>query len=131
MQMCKVWMGGEVAGSVCITKEGLYTRFLCQCKLPDNDIYRLLLTCNGLNTDLGICVPQGEYYMVNKVVKSRQIGDGEMCFRITSTTEKNKDRFIPMLSDKPFDYISQLENMMLCVDNHGYGIIIRDHAISQ
>lgn len=131
MHMCKVWLNGEVAGSVCITKEGLYTRFLCQCRLPDNHIYRLSLSCNGQKTDLGICVPQGEYYTVNKIVKSRQIGDGEMCFQIIPTTEKTKDSFIPLLPNQPFDYISKIENMILCVDNDGYGVLIEDHAISQ
>ncbi len=131
MQACDVWLDGEIAGSVCVTKEGLYTRFFCRCKLPDGQIYRLFVFCDGRGTDLGICVPQGEYYVVNKMVPSRQTGDGEMCFQVLSAADKPKDKVIPVLCNEPFLLISQLERMRLCVDNGRYGILVEDHPISK
>lgn len=131
MQLYDVSLNGEVTGSVCVTKEGLYTRFRCQCKLPDTQIRRLILVCNGRETDLGICVPQEDHYAVNKKIQSRQIGEGEMAFRITSTQQKCDGRFVSILGNEPFSYISELEHMRLCVDNDRYGALLTNHPISQ
>jgi hypothetical protein len=129
MGIYDVFMDKKIVGHVCVTKEGLYTKFVCQCKLPDKELYRLVLSCCDKETDLGICVPQGEYYMVNKDVPNKKIGEGKMEFTIV--TKRIISNFIPLRPGAPFPYLSELANSRFAVENGAYGILITDHSVSK
>lgn len=130
MSLYDVSLDGNVIGNVSVTAEGLYTGLLCQCKLPDGQIYRLVLNCNGQKHDLGICVPTGQYYTVNKRVPSKQIGQGEMKFYIVPKYQREDTVFVPISSNARFAYIRELEKLRLIVTNENYGCCISDHPTS-
>lgn len=129
MEIYDVFMDKKIVGHVCVTKEGLYTKFVCQCKLPDKELYRLILSCCDKEIDLGICLPQGECYTVNKNVPNKRIGEGKMEFYIAS--KRIKCNFIPIRIDAPFSYVSELENSRFAVKNGTYGILVADHSVSK
>jgi len=131
MKSYNVMLNGEIVGSVCETCEGLYTIFQCQCQLPDTQIYRLHMFCGDQETDLGVCVPVGTQYAVNKMIPSKQIANGEKVFMIIPMSQDHCKRFVPVSSDAPFAYISMLDRARLCYDNAQYGIVFDDQPRSK
>ena len=131
MQLYDVTLNGDVVGSVRVTCEGLYTRFQCHCQLPDEQIYRLLLCCGEQEIDLGICVPMGIHFGVNKMCPNKQITDGDKVFRIIRASQGKSAECVPVLTDNVFDGISMLESARLYFDNGQYGILFDNQLKSK
>lgn len=122
---------GNIVGSVCTTREGLYTRFQCTCHLPDNEIYRLLMTCGEGEQDLGVLIPDGQQFAVNKRLQNKYITNKEMAFQIIPSSRQNNEKVFSISSDKPFDHIPMLEYARLSKQNGSYQIMITDQPRSK
>ena len=123
MERYDVTLNGEIVGKVCATREGLYTRFQCHCQLPDAQMYRLHMICDGQKLDLGVCVPAGTQFGVNKSLQTKQIGDGEKKFCVVCALQNNSSDLVPVSTDTAFEAIFRLEHARLYRQNGQYGIL--------
>ncbi len=73
---------GAGVGSAQMEKQGLYYNFSCRCRLPDQAIYRIHVICGGNREDLGICVPMGDMFGMDKKLAAKKLGEGTPTFEL-------------------------------------------------
>jgi len=112
----------KAVGEATVQQDGLYYVFHCRVNLPKKQLYRLQLCGSQITIDLGICVPVGEYFELNKRLPMKEVSEEPMLFQIVSGQEQ--DCFVPVAEDKPFARISQLHSAKFTVHNHTAGVII-------
>ena len=71
-------------GTAQVEKQGLYFLFSCRCRLPDEGLYRIHGCFGEDRVDLGICVPMGQLFGMDKKSPSRQIPEGIPYFQLLS-----------------------------------------------
>ena len=108
-----VMLNGQHTGKVCVTRRGLYYHFSCRCRLPREDICRLMVSCGTVRESLGVLVPADGEFGLETRIPVKQIGEGELCFTVTGKQEPAKGRFVPIRADEPFAYISRLKESFL------------------
>ena len=69
-------------GTVRVEKQGLYFLFSCRCRLPDESLYRIHGCYGDDRVDLGICVPMGQLFGMDKKIPTRQIPEGIPSFQL-------------------------------------------------
>lgn len=115
---------GKPAGKVVVRKEGLYYHFTCRCHLPDDNIYRLIVSCGTVRENLGILVPQKDSFILNTKLPIKRIGAGEMSFVLVPKQETFSRNFYPISPEEPFAYISRLKESFFVLQNGQPGICI-------
>lgn len=124
MERYDVMLGREIVGDVKVNIEGLYIRFSCKCKLPDSQIHRLMVRSDGKQMDLGICVPDGDFFVLDRRVQRKHIGEGDLNFCVSPNKPCTNENFIAINPEKPFPYISMLQNANLQKRGESYGILL-------
>ena len=77
-----ITLDASPVGSAQVEKQGLYYRFSCRCKLPDNGFYRIHVICGDKREDLGICVPMGDAFGMDKKLPAKKLGEGKPTFEL-------------------------------------------------
>ena len=119
-----VSVSGKHAGKVVVQRQGLYYYFSCRCQLPDNGMYRLIVSCGTKRENLGILIPQGESFILDKRLPVKRIGNGELSFSLIPKKESVSGTFVPISPEEPFTYISRLKKSFLIYRNGQPGILI-------
>lgn len=117
-----VFLNGAVVGRAEVTTEGLYYRFRCRCTLPDQRMYRLVVTTSGRQIDLGICVPYGSISTVDKLMAKKHFKDRNMQFSISIKDTPEDTKSVSVDPNRPFMYIRQLPNARLRIVNNAHEI---------
>lgn len=73
---------GVIVGTAQMQRQGLYCRFCCRCRLPDEGLYRIHAICGRTREDLGICVPMDGGFGMDKKIPAKRLGEGEMSFEL-------------------------------------------------
>lgn len=97
-----------VVGIAEIETEGLYLTIKAQCSPPDMQIYKLILMCGSKRTDLGICVPEDDFFSINKRIQRKLIGEGTLRFFLEIREDQRSTQFVQINSEGPFDYLDCL-----------------------
>ena len=130
MQKCfPITYNGEPTGTMNVTREGLYYRFQGQCTFSKNVYYRIIAEYLGGTKDLGLCVPTGNSFMLQKKIAIKQIPQDNWSFY--ATDGNSTPHFIGVKDDQPFIYLSSLEYALLSAENGGYGLRITDQSLGQ
>lgn len=116
--MFDILMDTKVVGSAELTKEGLYYRFFCTCKLPDDGIYRVTVSDGNHTRDLGVCVPSG---MVARVPQKYFQGD---TLSFTLISNKGEENRIVVNADTPFEELDMLDSSRLKIADGRVEIMI-------
>ena len=103
-----VYLNQEIVGGVNVTEEGLYYRISCRCTL-DEGIYRLIAYFENTSVQIGVCVPQGSDYILEKKIPIKQLNKEIKAFQIISK-DTVSGQLIPISDDKPFEGIQELEH---------------------
>ncbi len=119
--MYEIICGDSVVGTAEVKIEGLYYRFLCRCTPPDEGIYRIHVSDGTNLRDLGICVPEGDRFMLIARVPVKYLKE-DMTFRLTSAREEKIK--IPVATGEPFDELDKLESARFQIENGQPGILI-------
>ena len=106
-----VLLHGASAGTVTITQKGLYYGFYAQCQLPSRPC-RLQAVFSDMIMDLGIFVPQGAFYCVQKWVPVKKMGKGTVSFQVADQEAENT-KYIRADPNSPFPYLENLMQMRL------------------
>lgn len=121
-----IFLGGEKIGKAQISREGLYYRFRCCCELTGDVIYRLTVTCAGKTENLGILVPDGDAFRLEKRLPVSRFSQGEVLIRAIPGRPDKRGIFAPVHPDEPFGYISRLQNARMERRGDVVGVLIVD-----
>ena len=122
-----VFKGNQEAGKVQILKEGLYCRVICRCQLTGNVVYRLAAISGDRKENLGVLVPEGDGFGLNRRIPAKQLQLENPEFQlIPSHPPMGEESFLPLQPEEPFAYIEKLENAYLVRKNGRLGICIRE-----
>ena len=88
---------------------------------------RLWVSCGGKQENLGVLVPVGDGFGLDRKFPVKRLGEGEMTF---SLGQKQEDRpegtFVPIYPEEPFSYIERLKDAYLVKKNGQIGVLLRD-----
>lgn len=118
--MYDILLNGLTIGHVQVDREGLYYKFRCNCKFNDNKIYRIKVTDSVTEITLGICVPEGDNFILNTKVPVKKLQKDSLIF----TAELRSEQAIVAETGKSFSYLDKLETARLQYTNGQIKIII-------
>ena len=122
----EVVFGQKTVGKVQVLRQGLYYRFLCHCQLTGDVVCRLGVRCGDKLENLGVVVPTGDGFGLDKKVPVKQIGEGNMAFYLMPKHDKVAGQFIPICPEEPFAYIERLKDAFLTYQNGQAGALIKN-----
>lgn len=122
----EIRLGAEPVGEAAVEKVGLYYRFSCRCRLNGATMQRVMVACGDKKVDLGICVPMGELFGVERKVPRKQLGEGTPEFFLTPRPQRSGGKFVPVYPEEPFAYMSKLKDAFLEIRNGQMGIVISE-----
>lgn len=115
--------GGQAVGKVQVTRQGLYYRFRCRCRLSGDVISRVSILCDGKQDNLGILVPMGDGFGLDTGLAVKKLGQGRPEFLVMPVRPKG-EKFVPLRPEEPFSYLSRLKNAYLAERNGTIGILL-------
>ena len=118
-----IHLNSSIIGQAEVSREGLYYNIVCRCQLPVRSLCKIQITCEDQTELLGTPVPTGKEFILRKKIPVKQLPGSNLSF---AAVEKRKERFVPIYSDQPFEYISQLKTAHLEYRNGQIGIALRD-----
>jgi len=122
----EVFFGKDKAGKVQVLREGLYYRFICRCRISGEVVCRLVVRCGENQENLGVVVPVGDGFGLDKRIPVKHLGDGEMQFSLIPKTGLPEGKFVPIYPEEPFSYIARLKDAFLARQNGQVGILIKE-----
>lgn len=120
-----IYLGGAVIGQAAVSKEGLYLRFRCRCRLSGEVIYQLTVTAGDRTEKLGIPVPEGGWFVLNTRIPAKRLSSGTLVIQAVPR-HPELTNFIPVKPEEPFLYLSRIKDAYLAVRNGQVGIVLRD-----
>ena len=120
--------GGQTVGRVEVTKEGLYYRFRCSCRITGDVVCKAVVVWGNVRESLGILVPTGTEFTLDRRMPVRHFPEGVPKFSVMPSRPDGKEQFIPIRPEEPFDYIEKLKHAYLVRQNGILGIVIRESA---
>lgn len=139
--LCRIWFGRGVlllstvyeirygkdkAGTVQVLREGLYYRFVCRCRLPADVVCRLAVRCADKQENLGVMVPVGDCFGLDKRIPVKRLGEGEMEFFLGPRHDQINGRFVPIYPEEPFTYIARLKDAFFVRQNGQAGVVLKE-----
>ena len=120
----EVVLGGTACGKVQVTRQGLYYRFVCRCRLSGDLLYRLRVSCGEKQEELGVLVPVDGGFGLDKRIPAKRLGEGVPEFRLYTKRDAVEGRFVPIIPEEPFSYIAKLKSAYLVQRDGQAGILI-------
>ncbi len=127
-QKFDIFRGGEKIGKAEVTREGLYYRFRCCCALSGEVIYRLHVTCGTKTENLGILIPSGDAFRLEKRLPVSRFADGEFTIRAVPANPDRGKQFVPVLPEEPFQYIAKLNAARMASRDGQAGVVFEDQS---
>ena len=121
-----ITLAEEPVGQAVVTREGLYYRFRCSCRLSGETICRLVAVCGGRQENLGIPVPEGDSYTLNCRMAVSRLGQGKLSIRVIPKHAPLGEMFVPISPEEPFGYISRLKKAHLARRGDLLGAVIEE-----
>lgn len=119
-----IYRGQEKIGKTEVKREGLYYRFRCVCDLTGEVMYRITVSCGESTENLGIPIPSGDSFYLDKKLPVSHFSGTEPIFRAIPRHPQVANMWIPITPEKPFDYIDRLEHAVAEQRNGEMGILI-------
>lgn len=121
-----VLLGEQSIGKVQVLRQGLYYRFICRCQLTGEVIYKLVVTCQDHQENLGICVPVSGGFGIDTKLPVKRLGEGVPTFRAVPKHTELEGKFVPVYPDEPFAYIARLKDAYFARQEEQIGVVIRE-----
>lgn len=119
-----VCLDREAVGKVQVSRKGLYYRIICRCRLSGDSICRLAVKNGEIQESLGIPVPVGDCFLLEKMIPVKKIGEGKLEFFLISPKGTPVRTFVPLCPEEPFRYIERLKNSYLAERNGRIGVMV-------
>ena len=111
-------------GTAEVSREGLYYRFSCKCKFPEESLYQIRFYCDDQEYSLGTCIPVSGGFGINTRIPVKAIQKGRPSFYAALKNENTTGKFIPINRDAPISCIEQLAQAHYEIRNGVPGICI-------
>lgn len=100
---------GKCIGHATVELQGLYYQIHCSCREPE----RIVLKQETGFRDLGVCVPDGEYFRIHTKIPAKYLPGQTWLF-----AGKNEEAdFTPIREEEPFQNIAELsQQKLVCQD---------------
>jgi len=129
-----VMLRGKSVGRVQLTKQGLYYHIRCSCTVIDQNIYRLLGSCDGDQIRFGVLVPEGKRLILETKIPTKKLMADNLAFFLESVvshgqspaTQERIFQYVPIYPDEPLAYLSKLKKSYFEIRNGKPGILITD-----
>lgn len=122
----EVFFGGNAVGKVQVIRQGLYYRFICRCRLELEGVYRLSVLCGSSQMNLGVVVPEGDGFGLDKLIPRKHLEDGKPEFFLAPRHDSVSGRFVPISPEEPFYYIAKLKDAFLAQQNGQVGVLLTE-----
>ena len=122
----EVSFGNVPVGKVQVLREGLYYRFICRCRLTGEVVCRLAVRCGDKLEKLGVLVPSGDSFGLDKKIPVKRLGEGKMEFYLGPNHDNVMGKFVPICPEEPFAYVERLKDAFLMRQNGQVGILVSD-----
>ena len=125
-QSYDVLLDGTAVGRVQVSRQGLYDRYSCRCRLPGREVCRLYVRCGDRQENLGVLIPEGADFCLETGIPAKRLGEGERRFFVVPKSQKAPQpvAFLPIRPDQPFDFIEQLKDACLAVRDGQAGALL-------
>ena len=120
----EVLLGNRAVGKVRILHQGLYYHLTCHCQIPSDQIYLLYAVSNSTRENLGVLVPEGDGFLLDKKIPAKRLGGETLRFEVSSGHSTRSGEFIPICPEEPFLYIDRLKTAFLQTEHGKVGIRI-------
>lgn len=118
---------GTVVGSCRILQQGLYYCFDCRCHMTENGILRLWLQDGECALDLGVLIPEGEYFILRKKLPVKTVVTKAPRFHLRENAPKC-DKFIPVYPEEPFTYLARIKDSYYAQRDGRSGIMLKERS---
>ncbi len=118
--------GQRAVGKVRVTREGLYYRFDCRCRLTGDVVCKVVAVCGDRRESLGILVPEGEGFALKTRLPCKRIGEGEPEFLVLPNRPEIRGTFVPIYPEEPFAYLARLKDAYLATQDGQVGAVLRE-----
>lgn len=122
----EILRGSESIGLAEVTREGLYYRFRCRCKLTGAVIYKITVQMGSNLRDLGVLVPENDIFALETRVPAKYFGTGDPRFFAVPHNKSPAAEFIPISPDEPFVYLARLRKAYMAKQNGITGIVLEN-----
>lgn len=119
-----VYFEDKPVGTCRVWREGLYYRFNCRCDRVTEEICRLLLQCGEKTVDLGVLIPVGSGFGLDRKLSARNMPAGEPQFSVKVLHRQSDGRFIPVRESDSFAFLSALEKARFGKQNGEVGVFL-------
>lgn len=119
-----VYAGDKTVGSVAVSREGLYYRFDCRCRLENKEICKICIACGQEQILLGTLIPEGRQYRLCRKLPVKRFTGETLRFFLSGHEEKS-EIFIEIRENEPFARLEDLKNAVYRVRNGRTGIVIQ------
>lgn len=149
-ELYPVFYGDTQIGKVQVLHQGLYAVFQAHARLPEGEIYRLWAVWDGGELNLGVMTPEEEGFSLRTRRAAKHLGAENLRFAARGRQEfqpepkeqsqppreareepkkepqapEGEYRFVPIVPEEPFAYISRLKDSFLATQNGQQGILL-------
>ena len=116
---------GRIIGQAQVWQEGLYYRFDCRCQ--PTGMCRLAVCSDGKYENLGIPVPGYGALVLQTRIPAKKVPQGDIRIMALPISQNRPGVFVPVCPDKPFAYLSRLQNAYMHTESDQIGVIIKGH----
>lgn len=117
-----MYLRDEQVGNATVWQQGLYCSVHCRCRMEGDGFSRLSMADGTQQWDLGILIPDGDYFVVDTSVRATGWQDRELSFRII---QPGKERlFIPIVEGGVFLHLDKLRKASFENRNGVCGVVI-------
>ena len=120
-----VFLSGEKVGVIAVRKNGLFYGFDCKCTLRKTAIYTVIACCGDRNVNLGVLIPNGDVFCLQKQIPVKKLGEGNWSFSVEEKNKQNTMTFYAVDENKPFRHIDKLVNAYWDCQNGQIGIKVQ------
>ena len=92
---------GQTVGTAEVTREGLYFRIFCRCRVNDSEIHRLYAG----SEKIGVLIPEKGILTLQTRIPARKLKEG-----CDFSLDCNRKEFIPIRPKKHFSHLNQVRN---------------------
>ena len=124
MSEYQVTLLSDPVGIVAVTEEGLYLRFQCRCAVPEHPIYRLYAYCGDQRYDLGVLIPDGGFFIIDKKIPKKIFASNDFRFLILPKTENLNNDIEIIEPEQPCNSLQYLYRAHLKIEGGKYYIVL-------
>ena len=117
----EIFMYGSAVGKACVSREGLYYRFVCRCQMSGQSVCRIL--ANGIS--LGIPVPSGDGFELKTRLPIKYFPADTWDFTLMPNRPVLEGTFVPISPEEPFAYLERLKECYLVNRDNRLGILVK------